>query len=254
MSTIHVRQTIGTGPFALPTTGDMLDAASAQWRTILDGITGLEYTTAYAMVVNAPGASVEEQVLVVETWVYQYDICQPSSTVEQLRQAVRGALSLDPNITSFGDVDISMLRQGAFYEQAPRVTKVNRQTGTIYFEDNIPPGAQIEIYKFNKHKQHPDHSRGGIYPARLGPRFRPDRMLAVGATEWTLPATLTNVWTRQHFRFAYRWPEPPNTDAPAPGIRGPLSPTGLSTGSRGERNYGVRILLVPSPRRPLNTD
>lgn len=254
MSTIHVRNLVGIGPFATPTTGAMLDAASAEWRAILGGVANLSYEGAYSMVFNQPAAVGQEQVLSVETWVYDHDIAKPETVVAQLRAAIASALSANSNVTSHGDIDIQMWRQGAFYEQAPRVTKVNRQTGTVYFADSIPPGAQIEIYKFNKHKQHPDHSRGGIYPARLGPRYRPDRMLAVGATEWTLPATIVNVWTRQHFRFAYRWPEPPNTDAPAPGIRGPLSPTGLSTGSRGERNYGVRILLVPSPRRPLGTD
>jgi hypothetical protein len=230
----------------------MLDAASAQWRSILAGVANLSYDSAYAMVVNTPGAAQEEQVLVVETWVYLYDICKPESTVEQLRQAVRAALSLDPNVTSFGDVDITMLRQGAFYEQAPRVARVDRWTGTVYFEDRIPPGAQIEVYKFTRHPAKSGHDGGTPYPARIGNRFRPDRMLAVGQTSWTVPAMFMGLQRgRNHFRFAYRWPEPPNTPAPAPGVRGPLSPVGLSTASQGERTWGIRALLVPSPRSPV---
>ncbi len=255
MSNIHVRNVIGTGPFTLPTSGTMLDAASSAWRSILSSITNLSYSAGYAMVMNTPGSS-EEEVLVVENWNYLHDICNPESTVEQLRQAIRGALSLHPNVTSFGAVDISMLRQGAFYEQAPRVSKLDYHTGTVYFEDRIPPGAQIEVYKFTRHKKHPDHDQGRPFPPRLGHRYRPDRILAVGATSWTVPDALLGkyYYGRQHFKFAYRWPAAPGTPAPAPGIRGPLSPTGISTGSAGEISHTVRIILCPSPRRPLSSD
>lgn len=256
MSTIHVRNVIGTGPFLLPTSGAMLDAASAQWRAILDTISNLEYETAYAMVINQPGASAEEQVFVVETWDYINDICKPDSVVTQLRNAVAAALSADANITSYGNIDIQMWRQGAFYEQAPRVTRVNRETGTVYFEDRIPPGAQIEIYKFTRHSPKSDHEGVGGYPPRIGNRYRPERMLAVGQASWTVDPQYYFFASgkRQHFKFAYRWPMPPNTPAPAPGIRGPLSPTGISTATIGERSYGSTIFLCPSPRSPKGTE
>lgn len=253
MSTIHVRNVVGTGPFLLPTSGSMLDAASAQWRTLLDGIANLEYEGAYAMVVNQPGASVEELILVVETWNYLYDICKPDTTVAQLRAAIEAALNGSANITSYGNVDIQMWRQGAFYEQAPRVVRVNRQTGTVYFEDRIPPGAQIEVHKFTRHPVKSDHEGTGGYPPREGNRYRPDRMLAVGQTSWQLPPSLylSQPGCRQHFKFAYRWPMPPNTPQPAPGIRGPLSPTGISTATVNERlSWSSTIFLCPSPRSP----
>ena len=230
----------------------MLDAATAQWRTLLGAITDLSYDSAYAMVVNTPGSAEEELVLVVETWVYQQDICKPDSIVTQLRLALSAQLSASPSITSYGDVDITMLRQGAFYEQAPRVARVNRWTGTVYFEDRIPPGAQIEVYKFTRHPPKDSHDGGTPYPARIGNRYRPDRMLAVGQLSWTIPAMFMGLRRgRNHFRFAYRWPEPPNTSAPAPGVRGPLAPMGVSTASQGERAWGIRALLVPSPRSPV---
>jgi hypothetical protein len=255
MSTIHVRNVIGTGPFLLPTSGAMLDAASAQWRTILDGLADFQYESAYSMVINQPGTSIEEQVLVVETWDYEHDICKPGSTVEQLRAAIEGSLTAHTNITSFGNVDIQMWRQGAFYEQAPRIERVDRQTGTVYFADRVPPGAQIEVYKFTRHPPKSDHEGSGGYPARIGNRYRPDRMLAVGATSWTVPGSLQNLQHgRQQFKFAYRWPMPPNTPAPAPGIRGPLSPTGISTATLGERAWGSTIFIFPSPRSPKGSE
>jgi hypothetical protein len=254
MSTITVRNVIGTGPFLLPTSGVMLDSASAAWRTILDGIANLTYSGAYAMVVNAPGAATEELMLIVERWFYESDICKPQSTVAQLRTAVAAALTAHANITTYGDIDIQMWREGVFYEQAPRIERINRSTGVVYFEDRVPADAQIEVYKFTRHIPAPSHEGGTPYPPRLGNRYRPDRMLAVGQITWTVPAMFLQRRTRNHFRFAYRWPEPPNTPQPAPGVRGPLSPVGISTATSGERAYGSRIYIVPSPRSPKGSE
>jgi hypothetical protein len=253
MSTIIVRNVAGTGPFARPASDAALDAATTAWQAILEALPSFDYTGGFAMLGNQPSTS-EELMLMVENFMYNGAICPGTQTiVDQLRALIQGVLNANPNITSFGTIDINMWRQGTFYEQAPRVARVDRQAGTVFFEDRIPPGAQIEVYKFCRHKQAPDHTTG-TYPPRLGHRYRQDRMLAKGQTTWTVPDELINIWDRQHFKFAYRWPAAPGTPAPAPGVRGPLSPVGISTGSRGERHHGVKILLVPSPRHPLNTD
>jgi hypothetical protein len=234
----------------------MLDTASAAWRAVLDAISDFQYEAAFAMVVNTPTGA-EEQVLVAETWVWQHDICNPEAVVEQLRDAITAVLGANPNITSFGSVDISMWRQGAFYEQAPRIERVNRQTGTVYFEDRVPAGAQIEVCMFTGLAPRADHtgSSGDSYPARLGPRFRADRLLPAGATSWTVPTTLFQPrHGRRQFRFRYRWPAPPNTPVPAPGVRGPLSPLGICTATPGEQPYGLKIFMFASPRSPLYSE
>jgi hypothetical protein len=256
VSTIHVRNVAGVGPFTLPTSGAMLDASGARWRSILDGISGLEYSGAYTLVINRPDIIGEEQVLVAESWVYQYDVAKPEGVVAQLRAAIISALNADSNIASFGNVEIQMWRQGDFYEQAPRIARVDRLTGTVYFENRIPPGAQIEVYKFTRHPPHPDHGGTRPEPPRIGNRFRPDRMLPVGATSWQVPTALyiSAPGKRQQFKFAYRWPEPPNTPAPAPGIRGPLCPLSICTATISERSYGSTIFLFPAPRSPKGNE
>lgn len=107
----------------------------------------------------------------------------------------------------------------------------------------IDDGWQIEIYKYSAHRPgiHGDNDQ----LIRLGKRFRPDRMLAVGATSWTVPVALQLQRFRSHFRFAYRWPEAPGVAGP--GTRGPVGQFTVSTSRSSDRSYAGTYLFLQTP-------
>jgi len=250
MSNIFVRNVVGTGSLAMPSTQDALQAATAYWGTILGNIAGLTYNDYYALIQhNQEG----EEELVLYCGDFRYDsTIRPSPTpgsgsCAELLFLLQSVLNADPSVTSYGDIDIQMFFQGVFYEQAPRLEHVDPASGIITFEDRIPQGAQIEIYKYTMYKPRADHTGGGgpTYPPRKGQRYRPDRMLAVGQRVWTVPTALILNRLRNHFRFAYRWPNAPTVSGA--GTRGPLAPWSVSTSCAHEQGQGNRLTVFPTP-------
>lgn len=251
MSNIVIRNVLGTGVFAIPQNQDQLEASKVAWESILATITGLTYNDAYSMVQNIPNTN-EELMLYCGDFRFDNSVrptpVPGTGSVEQLRSLVASALNSHPNIITYNEVDIQMFFQGTFYEKAPRLDHINQMTGEIAFDpEHIPSGAQIEVYKYTGYKPYPYHtgSGGETYPPRIGQRYRPDRLLAVGQNTWTVPSSLLLYNIRNQFRFAYRWPNPPGESGP--GIRGPLAPFNVSTACRDEQTYGKKLNLFPSP-------
>ena len=251
MSNIVVRNILGTGVFAMPQTQEQLEASKTAWEAILATITGLTYNDAYSLIQNVPDQNEE---LMFYCGDFRFDnTLRPTpvpgtGSVEQLRSLLASALNSHPNIITYSSIDIQMFFQGTFYEKSPRLSYIDPINGVVAFDpEHVPSGAQIEIYKYSGYKPLSQHtgSGGENYPPRIGQRYRPDRMLAVGQTTWTVPAACILQNTRNQFRFAYRWPNPPGESGA--GIRGPLSPFNVSTACGDEQNYGKKLNLFPSP-------
>lgn len=251
MSNVVVRNIIGSGVFAIPENQDELQESKVAWEAILATIDGLTYNDAYSLVQNSPNSN-EELMLYCGDFRFDNTIrptpAPGTGSVEQLRSLLASAINNHPSIIAYSAIDIQMFFQGTFYEKAPRLDHIDQMTGEIVFDaEQVPPGAQIEVYKYSHYKPYPYHSGSGgeTYPARIGQRYRPDRLLAVNQTSWTVPASCILQNTRNQFRFAYRWPNPPGE--PGAGIRGPLAPFNISTACSDEQSYGKKLNLFPSP-------
>jgi len=144
-------------------------------------------------------------------------------------------------------MEIKLVQEGGFYNQFPEIERVDDTSNMIvYFTKAAPLGAQIEVMKYTPHYtgEHTATPPKGPYTSRLGKRYRPDRLLAVGATSVDLSAEGRQS-KRCHFRFAYRWPDPDN--AGGPGVRGPLGTTTISTAALQERQQLTFLIINPSP-------
>jgi hypothetical protein len=237
MSNIIIRNIVGTGAFAVPTTDDSMDSLDAAIRSILDGISGFTYLDSKGDTYNLDGEATEV-IAIISAFSYGGSIC-PNTTA--LRSAIESAFLADANVTSIGDIDIKIIQEGGFYERYPVIERVDDVNGIVHFTDNIPPGAQIEVYKYSPH---PTGTHGDPYPSNVGKRYRPDRLLAKGSVQANLStAFLTK--RRAHFRFAFRWPIADNSGGA--GVRGPLSDTTISTAVPRERLQGSLLIINPAP-------
>jgi len=244
MSNIIIRNIVGTGPFQIPTTLDNLDATNTAITTILSGIPNFYYLGAKSQLIETP-SSPPELIAIIESFMYGGVIVPAPATV---RSILLAAFTVDPNIGSIGSIDIRLVPEGGYYHKYPQVNYVDTVNALINFVDDVPPGAQIEAYKYSK-KNTGNHFIPLPTPhyvdPRKGKRYRPDRTMAKGS----LTLDLTNairINRRNHFRFAFRWP-PPNSPT-GPGVRGPLGPFTISTTTPIERAQGGALLIYsPSP-------
>lgn len=237
MSNIIIRNIVGSGPFAVPTTDNDLDILDAAIRTILDGISGFSYLESKGDTYNLDGEATEV-IAIISAFTYNGSVCPNTTT---LRSVLESAFVADANVTSIGDIDIKIVQEGGFYERYPIIDRVDDANGIVYFVDNIPPGAQIEAYKYSAHRT---GTHGAAYPSNIGKRYRPDRLLAKGVTQINL-GTDVLTRTRNHFRFAFRWPIADNSGGP--GVRGPLNDTTISTAVPRERTQGSLLVINPGP-------
>lgn len=239
MSNIIVRNVVGTGTFAIPTSDAALCSACASLQAILGGITDFSFGSCLVQVIDQPSLP-QELTFVVDAFKDHGSWLPPS--VGDLRTRISSTLLLYPEITSIGNIDFNIFDPYSIYTMTPQVEKID--AGIIYFKNEIPPGAQIEIYRYSR------KPRGRIHRTYVcnGKRWRPDEMLPVGQLSYNAGVHQRHVVQgRTHFRFAYRWPAPPGSAAPAVGKRGPLSAYAVSTATYWERTHGTLLIIVPSP-------
>lgn len=247
MSNIIIRNVSGTGPFSIPSGLTQLQSMDAEIASILSGIPNLYYLSARGQVLENPGFP-QELIIIVESIMYFGSVVVNTTA---LRTAVNSAFTANPNITSIGTIEIRIVPEGAYYNKYPQIEYVDSVNAIVQFVNDIPPGAQIEVYKysFRRTGDHwvPTPPPGHYADPRKGKRYRPDRMMAKGSLTLNLSNAIRQV-KRNHFRFAFRWP-PPNSPI-GPGIRGPLGPIALSTTTPRERTQnGVLLIYEPSPSR-----
>jgi len=244
MSNIIVRNIVGDGVFDIPTNDAELNAASDAFATILDGIADFTYETCLAQIIEVTEGSQELSLIIDQ---FTYDGSWFTTSIGLLRATIETALTDHANISSVGNTDINVVEPKALYTYVPQVERVDNWNGYIYFKDEVPPGAQIEVYRFARRDRGQIHGDPGPY-TRIGKRWRPDQLLGVGALSFNAGIYQKHpLRGRTHFRFAYRWPATPGTAAPAPGIRGPLSAFTISTANPRERTHGSRLVIVASP-------
>lgn len=243
MSNILIRNIVGTGPFQIPTTPDDIESLDNAINAIVGAIPNLTYKNAKGQLGSNIG-SPDELMAIVESITYNGVIVPPTSA---LRAAVQAAFTSNPNITSIGNIEIRILLEGAFYNIYPQVASVDAVNAIVSFVNDIPPGAQIEAYKYSKHYAGEHQGSFANYSDRLGKRYRPDRLLGKGQLQIDLSSTI-RLRRRSHFRFAYRWLPPQNiAGVPGVGVRGPLGPLTVSTTTPWERSQGTFLLINPSP-------
>lgn len=244
MSNIIIRNITGTGPFAFPTTLDQLQTMDGEIGSILAGVPGFYYLNAKAQILENPSVP-PEIIAVIESFMYGGVIVP---TVATVRSAIYTAFTANPNITGIGNIDIRLVPEGGYYYKYPQVDHIDVVNAIVTFVNDVPPGAQIEAYKYSKHNTG-DHYIPSPTPhyvdPRKGKRYRPDRTMAKGSLVLNLSNAI-RATRRNHFRFAFRWP-PPNSPI-GPGVRGPLGPFTISTTVPTERAQGGALLIYsPSP-------
>lgn len=244
MSNIIVRNVIGTGVFAIPTSDAALYNACAALQSILGGVANFTFQSALVQVVDTPLLPQEMMFLIdvfedFGSWV--------SPDIGTLKTRLSSAFSSNPQITSFGNIDVNIYEPYNIYKMVPQIDRIDSHAGIIYFKNEIPPGAQIEVYRYSRAWRGRLHGAGDYYCN--GKRWRPDEMLARGQRTYNAGAHQRYYSQgRTHFRFAYRWPAPPGTLAPAIGTRGPLSAYAVSTTVASlERANGPLLIITASP-------
>ena len=241
MSNLIVRNVSGTGVFSIPSSDAELSAASAAFESILTGVADLEFSSCLAQIVDSEQGA-QELTCIADG--IEYDGSWFTTQVGLLRLAIEAEFLANASIENIGNVDFNIIEPKPFYRYVPQIDHIDNSFEVIYFKDQIPQGAQIEVYRYAGKWRGSSH---GAY-TRIGKRWRPDRLLRVGELSFDAGNYMKAARRgRSHFRFAYRWPAAPGSTAPAPGIRGPLSAFAVSTASLWERNHGCRLVIVPSP-------
>jgi hypothetical protein len=242
MSSIVIRNIVGTGAFSVPTTQDDLETLNDSIKDIVNNIPNFRCLSARGDMLSVDG-EVAEVLAIIGTFTYNGSVVPDTSA---LRTAITNGFLADPDITSIGDMEVKLVREGGFYNQYPEIERVDDTNAIVYFTQEAPLGAQIEVMKYTQHYTgaHPHQDPLGPYTSRLGKRYRPDRLLPLGATSVDLSAE-GRQHRRCHFRFAYRWPVPDNSGGP--GVRGPLGTTTISTAVPRERLQLVRLIINPAP-------
>lgn len=248
MSNIIVRNIIGNGVFAVPSNNEELTAATQAFADILNGIADFTCETCVAQIVDI---SPNSQELTMISDLFTYDGSWFTTDIGLLRVTLQTALTDHANILGIGTVDINIVKPKPLYTYVPQVTRIDNRNGVIYFKNDTPPGAQLEVYQFARKNYNDTH---GPY-TRKGKRWRPSQLLPVGARSFNANNLQKhNARGRTHFRFAFRWPAPPGSTTPAPGNRGPLSAFTISSATPWERANGTRIVIVASPSSFGNTN
>jgi hypothetical protein len=249
MSSIIIRNVVGQGAFAIPTSEAAADAATNALQTLLDTITWLYYDDAKIMLVHPQNDPTPEMVFIIDTFFYLGSIIP---TTNALRAALNAALLNEADIVSIGDINIDQGSPGdIFHHQWPEIEWIDSTGGSVQFTDTVPAGAQIELAKYTRWK--PGVHFATIYPLsdRLGKRYHRFLRLGVGERNISLsPWVNSSGRFRNAFRARYVWPESPGTLAPAHGVVGPLAPYGLVTTILTEQtgyNLGVRLLMTCAP-------
>ena len=247
MSSIIIRQVVGQGAFAMPTSESEAEAASAALEALLSTISWLYFDDAKVLIFNPNNDVTPEMIFSVDTYFYLGDMIPSTNS---LRAALNTALLGSANIISIGDINIDDTMPGAiFYDQWPEVDWVNGHTGAIQFKDNVPAGAQILMSKYTRWSPGPHyiHPSGFVGP-RLGKRFHPFIMLGVGSTQINLSGWVNANRHRNSFKAQYVWRRKHGSTEPAIGVRGPLAPYSISTANRTEANtHGMRLIFEPAP-------
>jgi hypothetical protein len=236
MSNLFIKGVTGTGVFATPSSDRDIDAMNAAIRSVLGGISALRFMNCNCDVIESEGANTDVCVS-VESIEYNGSICPDSASI---RASIMSAFMAHPDVTSLGPIDIKKAPEGAFYHSYPFIDFVDGASGIVHMVDNVPPQAQIEVYKYTRKRTGPHDN----YDSHLGKRYRPDRLMARGALQLNL-STEFLARRRAHYRFAFRWPIPGNTGGA--GVRGPLGPTTVSTATPVERSQGVLLVITPAP-------
>lgn len=247
MSAIVIRNVVGQGPFAPPSSESEADAATSALRSLLDTIQWLYYNDARVLMVHPNQDPTPEMTFLIDTYFYRGSIIP---TVTSLRAALNTALLNNPNIVSVGDINIDDNRPGdIFYHQWPEIDWIAGNTTTIQFKDNIPAGAQIELAKYTRWKAGP-HETGGVFVSpHRGKRYHRFFRLGVGIRQTDLtPWIDTSGRYRNTFRARYVWPVTPGQSAPVKEVIGPLAPYGIVTANQTERLlYGTLLLMQSAP-------
>jgi hypothetical protein len=241
MSSIIVRNVIGQNDFAIPATESEADAATSAFRTMLDGIAWLHYDDARVLLISNEGDPTPELLFLVSTFFYDGTLVPTTNSV---RAALQSAFIGEPNIISVGDINIDGMDPGqVFWHQWPEIDHIDSTNGVVYFKDNVPAGAQIEMAKFSK------HARGAHsgYSDRKGKRYRRSVTLPRGVLSVDLSPLILGVRGRNCFRFRYVWPPPHGALAPAKSYIGPLAPYGVVTASLNERIFGATLFIEAGP-------
>jgi hypothetical protein len=223
----------------MPNNDAELEAASVAFNGIMSGIADFDFGTCLAQIVDANGS--QELTMIVDE--FEYDGSWYTQALGILRLAIENDILAHASIDNIGSIDINLVKPQPCYLYVPQVDRVDNRTGFVYFKDEIPPGAQIEVYRYARKLRGSNH---GPY-IRNGKRWRPDQLLAVGQLTFDAGSFQRSAHGRTHFRFAYRWPATPGSTAPAPGERGPLSAFTISTSNPHERLHGCRLVIVASP-------
>lgn len=249
MSSITVRNVVGTGVFAMPTSESAANAATAALKSILNGITWLYYEDARVLV-GAPQFSVSQELMfVIKTFFYDGSVVPNTNA---LRIAINSALIANPNISSVGTINIEYNDPGdPFWHQWPEIEWIDTVNSIVQYVNQIPAGAQIELAKYTKHNRGPHASHITVYTDHIGKRHRRMIRLPVGGVQINLTPYIRHASSsnskRNVFRARFVWPAPPGTLAPAPGVVGPLAPYGVMTGSDWEQRHILPILMEAAP-------
>lgn len=250
MPSITIRNVVGSGVFAIPTTETAAGIATTALKSLLNGITWFYYDDA-RILVGAPGLLPSQELMfLIKTFFYNGSVIPNTNS---LRLALTSALLASPDITSIGDISIDDGDPGdIFWHQWPEIEWIDGNTAIVQYVNNIPAGAQIELAKFTRHRLGPHVNSGSsvVYPDHIGKRYRRFLRLPVGGTQVDLSQYIRhngNHVKRNIFRARFVWPAPPNTPAPAPGMIGPLAPYGVITGSPWEVNHRLSICMETAP-------
>lgn len=244
MSSIIIRNVVGQGSLAIPSSESEAEAATTSLQNLLDTISWLYYDEAKIMLVYPESDPTPEMVFIIDTFFYVGSIIP---TTNALRAALNTTLLADAEIVSIGDINIDESSPGdIFYHQWPEIEWIDSRGGSVQFTDTIPAGAQIELAKYTRWK--PGIHFASVYQLsdRLGKRYHRFLRLGVGQRSISLlPWVNTSSGKyRNAFRARYVWPEPPGTLAPAHGVVGPLAPYGLVTTISQEQNFYLTSVLM----------
>ena len=246
MSSIIIRQVVGQGDFAMPSSQSAAEAASVSLTSLLSTIPWLYFDDARILILNPNNDVTPEMIFSIDTYFYDGDMIP---TADSLRTALTTALLGSADIISIGNINIDDTIPGdIFYHQWPEIEWLDGHAGVVKFKDNVPAGAQILISKYTRFSPGPHVIRGTPVSPHLGKRFYPFFILGVGSTQTNLSPWVIAKTHRNSFKAQYVWRKKQGSTAPAQGIRGPLAPYTISTANNTEfQLHGMRLIFETAP-------
>ena len=100
MSSIFIRDIIGTGTYAVPSSDAALAAATSGLSTLIGGVAGLAVGNVSAWVTTGTGSTPRELNASVANVQYNGELCPDATETAAMLAAIEAALIADPNITS----------------------------------------------------------------------------------------------------------------------------------------------------------